>query len=292
MARQAPIALVDRQQWLDPVAERMQNGILAAWQATGVVGRRVKNFLHGVWLGHPLHPVLTDVPIGAWTVTLALDAMDSIDGRGRFARGADAALTVGLAGAVGAAVTGVTDWEHTDGRARRLGLVHGMLNTTAAALYVTSLVLRRRGARAEGQGFAMLGFGLSMAAAYLGGNLVYDERVGVKHGDEPRGPRDFVPVLADSELAEGQMRRVEAGGVSVLVARRDGAVFAVAEVCSHMGGPLAEGQLEGDSVRCPWHGSRFALEDGRVLDGPATFPQPCFDARIRGGRIEVRSARR
>jgi nitrite reductase/ring-hydroxylating ferredoxin subunit/uncharacterized membrane protein len=292
MALQAPIALIDRQQWLDPLADRVQSGILAAWQATGAAGRRVKNFLHGVWLGHPLHPVLTDVPIGAWTVTLALDAMDSIGGRDRFARGADAALTLGLAGAVGAAVTGVTDWGHTDGRARRLGLVHGMLNTTAAALYVTSLVLRRRGARAEGQGFAMLGFGVSMAAAYLGGNLVYDERVGVNHGDEPRGPRDFVPVLADSELGEGQMRRVEAAGVSVLVARRDGAVFAVAEVCSHMGGPLADGQLEGDGVRCPWHGSRFALGDGRVLDGPATFPQPCFDTRIRAGRIEVRPARR
>jgi nitrite reductase/ring-hydroxylating ferredoxin subunit len=291
MALQTPVALVDRQQWLDPVADRMQKGILAVWEAAGAAGRRAKNFLHGVWLGHPLHPVLTDVPIGAWTVTLALDAMDSIGGRARFARGADAALTLGLVGAVGAAATGVTDWGHTDGRARRIGLMHGMLNSTAAVLYLTSLVLRRRGARAEGQGFAMLGFGVSMAAAYLGGNLVYDNRVGVNHAEEPRAPGDFIPVLADGELAEGQMRRVDAGGVSVLVARRGGAVFAVAEVCSHMGGPLAEGRLEGDTVRCPWHGSRFSLEDGHVVDGPATFPQPCFDTRIRAGRIEVRAAR-
>ncbi|HEY3066297.1 MAG TPA: Rieske 2Fe-2S domain-containing protein [Methylomirabilota bacterium] len=292
MALPAPVALIDRQPWLDPLGDRLQNGILAAWEAAGTAGRRVKNFLHGVWLGHPLHPVLTDVPLGAWTVALSLDAMDSIGGRRRFARGADAAVAVGLAGAVGAAVTGMNDWAHTSGSSRRIGLVHGMLNTTAAALYTTSFILRRRGARAEGQGFAMLGFAVSMAAAYLGGNLVYHERVGVSHADDRPGPRDFVPVLADAELGEGQMRRVNADGVSVVVARCGGAVFAVGEVCSHMGGPLAEGRLEGESVRCPWHGSRFALEDGRVLEGPATFPQPCFDTRIRAERIEVRAARR
>jgi nitrite reductase/ring-hydroxylating ferredoxin subunit/uncharacterized membrane protein len=292
MALPAPVTLIDRQSWLDPLGERLQNGILAVWQAAGTTGQRVKNFLHGVWLGHPLHPVLTDVPLGAWTVALTLDAMDSIGGRSRFARGADAAVAVGLAGAVGAAVTGMNDWAHTAGRSRRIGLAHGLLNTTAAALYTTSFVLRRRGARAEGQGVAMLGFAVSMAAAYLGGNLVYHERVGVSHADDRPGPRDFVAVLADAELAEGQMRRVNAEGVSMVVARHRGAVFAIGEVCSHMGGPLAEGQLEGETVRCPWHGSRFALDDGRVLEGPATFPQPCFDTRIRAGRIEVRAARR
>ncbi|MGH7277445.1 MAG: DUF2231 domain-containing protein [Candidatus Rokuibacteriota bacterium] len=293
MALDAAVAVVERQHWLDPVGERLQNGLVGMWGAAGAAGQRVKNFLHGVWLGHPLHPVLTDIPIGAWSATLALDAADAIGGRNRYGRGADAALTLGIAGAVGAAVTGITDWTHTHDRSRRVGMLHGMLNTVALGLYVASLTRRRQGQRDAGRGLATLGFGVAMAAAYLGGNLVYHHRVGVDHADE-RGrsrPRDFVRVMADDDLAEGGRERVDVDGIRVLLSRRHGAIFALAETCSHMGGPLVEGRLEGDSVRCPWHGSRFALADGRVLDGPATFAQPCFETRVLGGQIEVRSAR-
>lgn len=288
MAENASLELIDRQEWLDPVADELKKSVRAAFGAAGESGRKVKNALHGTWLGHPLHPVLTDVPLGAWTTALALDIMEARGAR-KFAPGADGAVAVGLAGAVGAAVSGLTDWNDIDGKPRRYGLVHGLLNVTGTLLYATSLLLRRRNSRNAGRCFAFAGFGVAMAAAYLGGNLVYGDQIGVNHAAGPEPSHDFVPVLPDAELRENELRRVETNGMRVLLARHQGVICALAETCSHLGGPLAEGQLEGDSVRCPWHGSRFALEDGSVLDGPATHPQPCFETRIRNGQIEIRS---
>jgi nitrite reductase/ring-hydroxylating ferredoxin subunit len=158
--------------------------------------------------------------------------------------------------------------------------------------YATSLALRRGGSRDAGRATGLLGFGIAMAAAYLGGYLVYHQRVGVTHADQRALPREFVPVLGASELREGEPRRVAAGNVRVLLVRRGGRIFALGETCSHFGGPLAEGRLEDESVRCPWHGSRFSLRDGSVLEGPATFPQPCYDTRVHDGQIEVRAVRR
>ncbi|MGH7311841.1 MAG: Rieske 2Fe-2S domain-containing protein, partial [Candidatus Rokuibacteriota bacterium] len=172
---------------------------------------------------------------------------------------------------------------------RRAGLVHGLLNTTATALYVGSLLLRRRGARATGQGLSGAGFLVAIAAAYLGGHLVYGKRIGVDRAPRPAPWDDFVPVLPEPELREGTPRRVQAKDTAIVLLRRAGRVHALVETCAHLGGPLAEGTVEDDSIRCPWHGSRFALEDGRVLEGPSTFPQPCFEARIRTGQIEVRA---
>ncbi|MGH7313121.1 MAG: DUF2231 domain-containing protein, partial [Candidatus Rokuibacteriota bacterium] len=169
---EAALEAIERQGWLDPVGDRLQEAVARLYQAGGETGRGIRDVLHGTWLGHPLHPVLTDVPLGAWTAALVLDAMDSGRGRG-FSRAADASIGVGLAGAVGAAVTGLTDWHHTSGGARRAGLVHGLLNTTATALYAGSLLLRRRGSRAAGQGLSGAGFLVAIAAAYLGGHLVY-----------------------------------------------------------------------------------------------------------------------
>lgn len=288
MAENAALELIDRQKWLDPVADELKKGVSAAFGAAGEGGRKVKNALHGTWLGHPLHPVLTDVPLGAWTTALALDVMEARGNR-EFAPGADCAVAVGLAGAVGAAVTGLTDWNDIDGKPRRHGLVHGLLNVTGTLLYTTSLLLRRRNSRSAGRCFAFAGFAVAMAAAYLGGNLVYGDQIGVNHAAGPEPPHDFTPVLPDAELRENELRRVETNGMRVLLVRQKGVLCALAETCSHLGGPLAEGRLEGDSVRCPWHGSRFALKDGSVLDGPATHPQPCFETRVRNGQIEIRA---
>jgi nitrite reductase/ring-hydroxylating ferredoxin subunit/uncharacterized membrane protein len=294
MAPDLAIAVIDRgQRWLDPVADTLQQALVGMWSATGGAGQKIKNALHGTWLGHPLHPVLTDLPIGAWTMALVFDTLDRVNGSRRFERAADTAVGVGVATALGAAVSGLTDWEHTDGRSKRTGLVHATMNTSATVCYATSLVLRRRGSRESGRTAALLGFGIAMAAAYLGGYLVYKLRVGVNHADERARPREFVPVLPEAELRAGELRRVEADGVRVLLVRRGDRIFAIGETCSHFGGPLADGKLEGDdTVRCPWHGSRFSLEDGSVIDGPTTFPQPCFEARVRGGQVEVRAASR
>jgi nitrite reductase/ring-hydroxylating ferredoxin subunit/uncharacterized membrane protein len=284
MVTEALIKRVEQQETLDQLSDKIQPFVRDAFESAGV-----KNILHGTWLGHPLHPALTDVPLGAWTAALTLDAMESISGRRELGVGADAAIAVGLVGAAGAAVTGLTDWSETDGRARKVGLLHGLLNVGATALYATSLVLRRKDNRSAGRGFAMLGFAVSSAAAYLGGHLVFGEQIGVNHAAAQEMPKEFVPVLADAELREGEMKRVDAAGVAVLLVRREGAICALAHTCSHLGGPLSEGKLEGDVVQCPWHGSRFNVRDGSVVDGPATFPQPCFEARVREGQIEVRS---
>jgi nitrite reductase/ring-hydroxylating ferredoxin subunit/uncharacterized membrane protein len=292
MATEALIKTVEQQEVLDQLSDKIQPLVKNAFESTGATGREVKNFLHGTWLGHPLHPALTDVPLGAWTAALTLDAMESISGRKELGAGADAAIAVGLVGAAGAAVTGLTDWSETNGRARKVGLLHGLLNVGATALYATSLVLRSKDNRTAGRGFAMLGYAVSSAAAYLGGHLVFGEQVGVNHAAAQEMPIEFVPILADADLREGEMKRADAEGVPVLLVRREGEICALAHTCSHLGGPLSEGKLEGDVVQCPWHGSRFNVRDGSVVDGPATFPQPCFETRVREGQIEVRSVER
>jgi nitrite reductase/ring-hydroxylating ferredoxin subunit/uncharacterized membrane protein len=286
------VRAIEQQQWLDRVGDGVQRAIDGVYSSAGEAGRRLKNFLHGTWLGHPLHPVLTDVPIGAWTAALVLDMLEANGGRRTLGRGADAAVSVGIVGAVGAAATGVNDWQHTDGASRRMGMAHGLLNASALTLYVASLWLRKTGARAEGRALSGLGFAALCASAFLGGHLVYSRRVGVNHADTDTGGSTFVPVLAEGELTEGQPRRVEVNGKPVVLVRRGRRLHALGHICAHLGGPLGEGTVQDDAIVCPWHGSRFALEDGRVLDGPSAYPQPCFETRVRAGQIEVRTTRR
>jgi nitrite reductase/ring-hydroxylating ferredoxin subunit/uncharacterized membrane protein len=280
---------IERQDGLRPIEEALQRAIAAAFRAGGAGGRLVKNVLHGTWLGHPLHSVLTDVPVGAWTAALVFDAADRRVGGRRWSRRADGAIALGIGGAVAAALAGLTDWQHVDGAPRRTGLAHAALNTTALGFYTASLLLRRRGARGAGRVLAGTGFGVLAVAAYLGGRLVYRHRIGVDHAQR-EGPEGFTRVLLEAELGEGQVRRADVDGVRVVLVRRHGRIHALGELCSHLGGPLAEGEVREDSVVCPWHGSRFALQDGRVLDGPATMPQPCFETRVRDGHVEVRRA--
>lgn len=158
------VATIERQDWLDAIGNGLQRAVGAAFAAGGEVGRRVRDALHGTWLGHPLHPVLTDIPLGAWTAALVLDAVDGREARA-LSRAADGAIGVGLASAAGAAITGLTDWHHTSGGDRRVGLAHGLLNTTAATLYAAGLVLRRRGDRDVGRALSALGFVVALGAA-------------------------------------------------------------------------------------------------------------------------------
>lgn len=292
MAPEDAIALIEEQDWLEPLENGLKNAISEAFSAAGPNGRKAENFLHGTWLGHPLHPVLTDIPIGAWTAALVLDALDAFSETDAYGRGADAALATGLAGAVGAALTGLTDWHKIDGKTQRLGLIHGLLNLTGAALCTTSLIKRKQDRRVEGRFYSLFGYTAALCSAWLGGILVYRKQIGVDHTAGEPLPREFVPALAETELPEGQLRRVTVDGVKVLLVRQNGEIRALAEVCSHEGGPLAEGKLEDGTVRCPWHGSRFSLEDGKVVDGPATHPQPSFETRIHNGLIEIKARAR
>jgi len=282
----AAVSKVERQHWLEPLADRLQRAVTAVYEAGGHTGRRIRDVLHGTWLGHPLHPVLTDVPLGAWTVAAILDRSARSGGR-RSHRGANTAIGIGLVGAVCAAITGLTDWQHTVAHDRRVGLMHGLMNLSATGLYAASLALRLRGHRSTGRGIAGVGFAVALGAAYLGGHLVYRKRIGVDHAEHPDWD-DFVAVMPEHELTESMARRIDVRGVSLVIVRRGGRVYALAERCAHLGGPLSEGTLDDVGIRCPWHGSRFALDDGRVLEGPSTFDQPCLDVRVRNGQIEVR----
>jgi nitrite reductase/ring-hydroxylating ferredoxin subunit len=283
--------LIDRQDWLGPVADTVQESIRSVYAAAGPAGQQVKNFLHGTWLGHPLHAVLTDVPLGAWTVALLLDALEDAANQHELAPAADLAVIVGLAGAGGAALAGLTDWEHLGGRAGKVGLVHGAMNTTATLLYIGSLLCRRNGQRAAGRALAYMGYKLAAASAYLGGELVYSQQIGVDHVVSEAKPEKFVAAVPEEDLVEAQPRRVEVDGAPVMVVRKSGHIYAMADTCSHLGCSLAQGELSGDSIVCRCHGSRYALEDGRVLDGPSVYNQPYFDARVRKGQVEVRPAR-
>jgi nitrite reductase/ring-hydroxylating ferredoxin subunit/uncharacterized membrane protein len=283
---------IEAQSWLDVASDALKDAIQAVYRAGGPVGKTVKNFLHGVWLGHPLHPALTDVPVGAFTTALVFDALETTTGHRSYGRGADAAVAMGLIAATGAAAAGLTDYQHMQkGAPHRVGLVHGVLNVTATGLYVASWIARRRHHRASGMQLGVAGFGFLLLSAYLGGQMVYDHRVGIKRVAGAKEPEKFTAVLPVGELKEGQLKRVEADGLPILLVRRGENVYALAEVCTHLGGPLSEGWLIEDSVVCPWHQSRYQLTDGKPLDGPTTYQQACFETRIRAGQIEVRKAR-
>jgi nitrite reductase/ring-hydroxylating ferredoxin subunit/uncharacterized membrane protein len=284
---QTNLESVANQPWLDAVGKPLSEAVRAFFENAGPAGATAKNALHGVWLGHPLHPVFTDIPIGAWTTALALDAREVTTGDAAYGRAADFAVAVGLVGAAGAAVTGLNDWSETEGRSRRLGLLHGLLNVTATALIAGSYALRRSGSRSAGRAATAAGFGVALGAAYLGGSLVYRERIGVTHAAVAE-PEEFTPVLESAALPDNSMRKAAIEDASFVVVRQGEQVCALAHSCAHLGGPLSEGTLKDGSVVCPWHGSEFALEDGRVLNGPATEPQPCFQVREQAGRIELR----
>jgi nitrite reductase/ring-hydroxylating ferredoxin subunit/uncharacterized membrane protein len=289
MATDLPVEVIRQQNWLEPIADRLQPTIAAALD--GPIGPKIARILHGSWLGHPLHVVLTDVPLGSWTAAAVFDLLETTNGNRALRRGADTAITFGLVGATASAITGLADWSKIGGgEPRRIGLAHGLLNATATACYLTSLCLRRNRLRRAGQQFAFLGLIVSTVAAYLGGHLVYKKKLGVDHTADQSAPENFVSVLAEASLADNELKRVNADGMPVLLVRRGQRIYAIAETCSHLGGPLSEGKLEDTSVRCPWHGSCFSLEDGRVIEGPSVHAQPVLEARIRDGQIEVRKS--
>jgi nitrite reductase/ring-hydroxylating ferredoxin subunit/uncharacterized membrane protein len=283
--------MVDRQTWLDRAADPLKKGIKAVFRAGGGPGRAVKDFLHGTWLGHPLHPVLVSIPIGAWTVALVFDVIDAVRGTSVFSTASDGAIVVGICGAVAAAITGLTDFQHTGRSAMRVAFAHGMINLGATGLYVVALVLRLEEMRGPGRALSWIGYGLIALAGFLGGHLSYAMRIGVNQAmealEEQPKRGDYEPVLSDSQLSVGHPKRVDVKNIPVLLVRQGGRIHALADTCSHLGCSLAAGKLGPDRIVCGCHGSEFALADGRVLSGPAVYPQPLFDVRVRDGMIEV-----
>jgi nitrite reductase/ring-hydroxylating ferredoxin subunit/uncharacterized membrane protein len=280
---------LDAQRWLEPVADSLQKAIGAIYKGLGGPGRGLKTLLHGTWLGHPLHPVITDIPLGAWTLALLFDLIWLSRGTHGWISAADVTVFVGLLAAIGAAVTGYTDWNETYGRERRVGIAHGLLNTAALLLYLVSLVIRvSAGSRGLAIVIAIVGYLVVISAAFLGGELVFNIGTGVNHHAFQHQPENFTVVLPSDQLIEGKLTRAMAGDTPVLLFRTSGSICAIGETCSHAGGPLSEGKLEGNQVICPWHASRFDVCTGAVKGGPATISQVGYETRVVNGQIEVR----
>jgi nitrite reductase/ring-hydroxylating ferredoxin subunit/uncharacterized membrane protein len=249
----------------------------------------VKDALSGKPLGHALHPLLTDVVIGSWTSATVLDLVGGSKAR----PAAERLIGVGILAALPTVASGATDWADTTVKSppvRRLGAVHAALNAGALALYGASLAARRSGRQARGALLGLAGAGVLGASGHLGGHLSYVRGVGVAETAFADPIADWTPACFDAEVREGEPFVATVAGQDVLLVRQDGAVRALADRCNHRGGPLHRGTLQDGCVTCPWHASRFRLEDGSVDRGPASSPQPTYDVRVAGDRIEIRSA--
>jgi nitrite reductase/ring-hydroxylating ferredoxin subunit/uncharacterized membrane protein len=251
--------------------------------------KAIKEALSGTWLGHPVHPMLVAVPMGSWISAVLLDWLGGEDSE----TAADLLVGAGLASAVPTVATGYNDWadsEPASDTVRRVGLVHAACNATAATLFGLSLAARLKGNRGRGKLLGLLGMSAVGAGGFLGGHLTYAEGVGVDSAKFESYPEDWTTALADAALGEGEMKSVEIDGTAILVARVRGRLHALSNTCVHRGGSLADGELEGGCVVCPLHSSAFRLDDGSVERGPATYPQPVLDVRVRDGSIEVRAS--
>ncbi|MGH9102408.1 MAG: Rieske 2Fe-2S domain-containing protein [Acidimicrobiales bacterium] len=248
-------------------------------------GGPVKDALSGSWLGHPLHPALVATPIG---LLGSMPLLDLLGGR------SDAALRrrilgLGLLAALPAATAGLVDWSDTRGAEQRTGLVHALVNVAALGAFTRSW-WRRRGGRG-GSVAAVAGTTLLVAGGWLGGHLAYALGVGVDTTLFRAGPSEWEDVGDEASLGTGKPVPLRAGRVGLVAFRGDGdQVWVLESRCTHRGGPLAEGITDGECVTCPWHGSRFRLEDGSVVGGPAVRPQPAYEARLSAGRLQVRRA--
>jgi nitrite reductase/ring-hydroxylating ferredoxin subunit/uncharacterized membrane protein len=249
----------------------------------------VKDVLSGTPSGHPLHPPLTDVPIGCFTAATALDL---IGGR-KFDDAVDALLALGIVATLPTASAGLSDWSDTYGPDTRIGLVHAAANVAALGLFAGSLAARRGGSRGNGGILGLAGFATLAGGGYLGGHLSFARGVGVNNAFYQHEPEDWTAVADADTLSEGSALRVEAGDATILLYKSAGRVSAIGSRCSHAGGPLEEGKIDdaGQCVQCPWHGSVVRLDDGSVVHGPASVPQAAYDTRVQDGRIEVRLRR-
>lgn len=242
----------------------------------------VEDVLSGVPFGHPMHPAVIAVPIGAWTSALAFDAAGEDVAARRL-------IGLGVLAAVPAAASGASDWLSTDGAERRVGLVHALANYSALSLFGLSWLARGRGRRGLGVGLSGAATVLVSAAGWLGGHLSYAMGVGVDTTVFETLPDEWTDAGALDDIpAEGSLGRMDVGGVALLVTRRDGEIVALADRCSHRGAPLDEGTVENGCVICPWHQSTFDLADGSVRSGPATRPQAKLETRLVDGRVQVR----
>jgi len=263
--------------WADPLGKLFVAIFAAIYKPVPIL----KDFLNGVWLGHPLHPAITDVPIGAYVVALVLD----VSGQ---RAAATAAIGVGIVFMLLAALAGYADYIDLEGKSRRFGTVHSSLMLVALVLYVVSFVMRLGAVASPAEVWlSVIGFLIVITSAYIGGELVYNLGAQVdRHAW--RGGGTKWAALDVTEIPSGKPVKAKAGAQTLVVIRRGDGMDALHDVCAHQGCSLSDGKLVDDTIECPCHGSRYRIRDGRVMRGPAVFDQPHFEVREAEGKIEVR----
>jgi nitrite reductase/ring-hydroxylating ferredoxin subunit len=256
---------------------------LGKWVRTALAREPLKDAVSGTWLGHAVHPVLTDIVIGTFLSSTLLDVLGGDDGE----RAQRRLVATGIAAAAPTVLTGVNDWadaEPADDGVRRAGLVHALANSTALVLYASSLA----GGRRRGAALRLGGATALLVGGYLGGHLTLTKGVGPAQTVFDPGPDDWTAAADAASLQDGKPERVVVDDTPVLLLRDGDALFAIHDRCSHRGCSLSEGSVEGDEIVCGCHGSRFDRRDGSVRQGPATSPQPAFEVRVRDQRVEIR----
>jgi len=250
--------------------------------------RQAADLLHGTWMGHPLHSVLTDMTIGAWVFSFVLDLLSLSNQSKGIQRSADTLLNIGNISATTTALAGLTDYSTIPERAVTTGATHGLLNTLALGTSLASALLRKKGKRGQGILFSSLSSGILLISAWLGGELAYRYKVGVNKSLKSAEPGKWYSTIPEQDLPEMTPKRVNVEGAPVLLYRYQGQIYAIGAVCGHDGGPLEEGAFEGYCVTCPWHQSVYDLRDGSVVHGPTTYAEPHYEVRVQQGRLEVR----
>jgi nitrite reductase/ring-hydroxylating ferredoxin subunit/uncharacterized membrane protein len=280
---------LDQLGWLRALSDRL-TAVLGPFRERHQDNLVLELMHGGRWVGHPLHPALSDLPVGLWAGVTVLDALDR-DPAPR--RGIDAAGVLSAAGILAAcatAATGLTDWTVSNDEDRRVGLFHGLLNTAALGLQCASLSTRMAGHRGTARALGAASLTVTAAAGYLGGHLVFAKGVMVSRVAWSTGPRRWARALPEADLPDDSPTAVVAEGRQIMLYRTRGTLYAIDDICSHAGGLLSRCPVVDLTATCPLHGSRFALTDGSVLRGPANQPQPVLPTRIRNGWIEVRGS--
>lgn len=272
---------------LGDASARAVNGF---YGALGAPGRFLQDFFNGTWLGHTLHSVLVDVPMGAFSALLVLDLLAMFVGVEGLETASTIVLAVGLLGALGAVIAGLTDFKDTLQDDRPVVTLHGSIQIVATIIFAVSLVMRLGEPASDlARWVAIVGYLVISLGAFIGGHVVYKLGYMVNRNAHQRGGRvaRFTAVLPAAELPEDTPTRASLGPVRLVLVRRGDVVHALNDRCSHVGGPLSGGSLDGDAIVCPWHFSTFRLRDGAVKHGPAHTRQPVYEARIEGDQVEV-----
>jgi nitrite reductase/ring-hydroxylating ferredoxin subunit/uncharacterized membrane protein len=281
------LRLIDAQAgWTRPLGDIVHGFLHRLFQAIPFI----RDLLNGRWLGHPLHAVLTDVPIGILFLVIVFDVLHLVDA-------AAWALGIGILTMLAAALAGFADYADTDGKARERATLHSTLMVVALLAYIVSLVLRLgpTGAEESIGGFvvSIIAFLVLSAGAYVGGDVVYVlGNMVSRHAFRGAGTKWIAlepAELEDGQIPEGRPIKAKLGINQLVLVRQGDRILALHDVCAHAGGPLNEGKLVDGAIECPWHASRYRMTDGQVLQGPSVYHQPAYEVRAKdGGGWEAR----